>query len=116
VLPEAEVQQLQGRTSELQVMLKERAIMAGTAAAAVVTCFTFLPSFVFILAGGPVIESTHGKLQFTAPLRRHHGRGGRRHPQPGHVLCVPRVLAAGFWWPLRCGVSAHRFGSGNCAV
>ncbi|MCE4553955.1 chromate efflux transporter [Pelomonas cellulosilytica] len=42
--------------------------VAGATAAAVVTFFTFLPSFVFILAGGPVIESTHGKLQFTAPL------------------------------------------------
>ncbi|KQV94916.1 chromate efflux transporter [Pelomonas sp. Root1237] len=42
--------------------------LAGAAAASVVTFFTFLPSFVFILAGGPVIESTHGKLQFTAPL------------------------------------------------
>jgi chromate transporter len=37
-------------------------------AAAVVTWFTFLPSFIFILAGGPVVESAHGKLQFTAPL------------------------------------------------
>jgi hypothetical protein len=37
-------------------------------AATVVTFFTFLPSFVFILAGGPLIESTHGKLGFTAPL------------------------------------------------
>jgi chromate transporter len=34
----------------------------------VVTFFTFLPSFIFILAGGPLIESTHGKLRFTAPL------------------------------------------------
>ncbi|KQY80164.1 MULTISPECIES: chromate efflux transporter [Roseateles] len=42
--------------------------LAGTAAACVVTFFTFLPSFVFILAGGPLIESTHGKLKFTAPL------------------------------------------------
>ncbi|HEY0953671.1 MAG TPA: chromate efflux transporter [Roseateles sp.] len=42
--------------------------IAGAAAACVVTFFTFLPSFVFILAGGPLIESTHGKLQFTAPL------------------------------------------------
>jgi chromate transporter len=42
--------------------------LAGAAAAGVVTFFTFLPSFVFILAGGPLIESTHGKLQFTAPL------------------------------------------------
>jgi chromate transporter len=34
----------------------------------VVTWFTFLPSFVFILAGGPLVEATHGNLQFTAPL------------------------------------------------
>jgi chromate transporter len=40
----------------------------GVTAAVVVTFFTFLPSFVFILAGGPLIETTHGKLGFTAPL------------------------------------------------
>ncbi len=37
-------------------------------AALVVTWFTFLPSFIFILAGGPLVESTHGKLALTAPL------------------------------------------------
>ena len=42
--------------------------LAGAAAAAVVTFFTFLPSFFFILLGGPFIESTHGDLRFTAPL------------------------------------------------
>lgn len=42
--------------------------LAGAAAAMVVTFFTFLPSFVFILLGGPFIESTHGNLKFTAPL------------------------------------------------
>lgn len=42
--------------------------LAGAAAAAVVTFFTFLPSFFFIFAGGPFIESTHGNLKFTAPL------------------------------------------------
>ena len=40
----------------------------GALAAAVVTFFTFLPSFVFILAGGPAVEATHGRLGFTAPL------------------------------------------------
>ncbi|MDB5911874.1 MAG: chrA, partial [Ramlibacter sp.] len=45
------------------------ALFAGAAlAACVVTWFTFLPSFLFILAGGPVVEATHGKLGFTAPL------------------------------------------------
>jgi chromate transporter len=42
--------------------------LAGATAATVVTFFIFLPSFFFILVGGPVIESTHGKLKFTAPL------------------------------------------------
>ena len=45
------------------------ALFAGAAAAAtVVTFVTFLPSFIFILAGGPAVEATHGKLGFTAPL------------------------------------------------
>jgi len=42
--------------------------LAGAAAATVVTFFTFLPSFFFILLGAPFIESTHGQLKFTAPL------------------------------------------------
>ena len=42
--------------------------LAGAAAAGVVTWFTFLPSFLFILIGGPLVESTHGNLKFTAPL------------------------------------------------
>jgi chromate transporter len=43
-------------------------IAAGLAGAAVATFFTFLPSFLFILAGGPLIEATRGELRFTAPL------------------------------------------------
>jgi chromate transporter len=42
--------------------------VAGAAGACVATFFTFLPSFLFILAGGPLVESTHGQLRFTAPL------------------------------------------------
>ena len=45
------------------------ALFAGAAlAATVATFFTFLPSFLFILLGGPFIETTHGNLKFTAPL------------------------------------------------
>ena len=51
-----------------QVLGPETLFMGAALAALVVTWFTFLPSFVFILAGGPLVESTHGKLQFTAPL------------------------------------------------
>jgi chromate transporter len=46
----------------------EQLFLAGAAGAAVATFFTFLPSFLFILVGGPLVESTHGNLQFTAPL------------------------------------------------
>ena len=42
--------------------------LAGALAATLVTWFTFLPSFVFILAGGPLVESTRKNLKFTAPL------------------------------------------------
>ncbi|OGT73771.1 MAG: chromate transporter [Gammaproteobacteria bacterium RIFCSPLOWO2_02_FULL_57_10] len=42
--------------------------LAGAVAALLVTWFTFLPSFIFILGGGPFVESTHGNLKFTAPL------------------------------------------------
>lgn len=43
-------------------------LLAGVVAATVVTFFTFLPSFFFILLGAPFVESTHGNLKFTAPL------------------------------------------------
>jgi chromate transporter len=43
-------------------------VAAGFAGAAVATFFTFLPSFLFILAGGPLVEATRGELKFTAPL------------------------------------------------
>ena len=51
-----------------QVLGPEALLLGGALAATVVTWFTFLPSFVFILAGGPLVEATHGKLGFTAPL------------------------------------------------
>ena len=43
-------------------------LLAGFAGACVATFFTFLPGYLFILAGGPLVESTHGDLKFTAPL------------------------------------------------
>ena len=46
----------------------DQLFLAGATAAFVVTYFTFLPSFLFILAGGPLVESTHGNLKYTAPL------------------------------------------------
>jgi chromate transporter len=51
-----------------QVLGPDLLFASGALAACVVTWFTFLPSFLFILAGGPLVESTHGKMGFTAPL------------------------------------------------
>ena len=41
---------------------------SGTAGAVVATFFTFLPSFIFILAGGPLVEATRDNIHLTAPL------------------------------------------------
>ncbi len=46
----------------------EALFVAGAAGATVATFFTFLPSFLFILLGAPVVEATRGDLKFTAPL------------------------------------------------
>lgn len=43
-------------------------VLAGVAGACVATFFTFLPSFLFILAGGPLVESTRDNVRLTAPL------------------------------------------------
>ena len=51
-----------------QVLGPQALVLGAALAATVVIWFTFLPSFIFILAGGPLVESTHGKRQFTAPL------------------------------------------------
>ena len=51
-----------------QVLGPDLLFTGAALAALLVTWFTFLPSFLFILAGGPLVESTHGNLKFTAPL------------------------------------------------
>jgi chromate transporter len=51
-----------------EVLGPDAQFLGAALAATVVTWFTFLPSFIFILAGGPLVESTHGKLHLTAPL------------------------------------------------
>jgi chromate transporter len=51
-----------------QVLGPESLFLGAALAATVVTWFTFLPSFLFILAGGPLVETTHNNLKFTAPL------------------------------------------------
>ena len=46
----------------------ESLVLAGIAGATVATFFTFLPSFLFILLFGPVVEASRHDIKFTAPL------------------------------------------------
>lgn len=68
-------------------------LLAGSMAAVVVTYFTFLPSFLFILAGGPLVETTHGKLKFTAPLT------GVTAAVVGVILNLAAFFAYHVFWP-----------------
>jgi chromate transporter len=61
-----------------------------------VTWFTFLPSFISILAGGPIVESTHNDLKFTAPLSAITAARGGGRPQFGPVFWLPPSLPQGF--------------------
>ncbi|CAA9891843.1 Chromate transporter, chromate ion transporter (CHR) family (fragment) [Candidatus Methylobacter favarea] len=70
----------------------DQLFLAGATAAIVVTYFTFLPSFLFILARGPLVESTHGNLKYTAPLT------GITAAVVGAIL----NLGAFFAWPVFC--------------
>jgi chromate transporter len=51
-----------------EVMGPVALVWSGCAGALVAACFTFLPSFVFILAGAPLVEATRGNLKLSAPL------------------------------------------------
>ena len=62
-------------------------------AASVVTFFTFLPSFLFILIGGPLIEATHGKMKFTAPLT------AITAAVVGVIVSLAVFFAWHVWWP-----------------
>jgi chromate transporter len=64
-----EVQRMANLTIGGTNLIGAAMFIMGVFGALVATWFTFLPSFVFILAGGPFVESTHGKLGFTAPLK-----------------------------------------------
>jgi len=48
--------------------LEDAQLYSAALGAVVATWFTFLPSFIFILGGGPLVESTQNQLRFTAPL------------------------------------------------
>ncbi|MBV2127492.1 chromate efflux transporter [Arsukibacterium indicum] len=51
-----------------QIFGPDSLVQAGFIAAAIVTFFTFLPSFVFIIAGAPLVEASRQQAVFTGPL------------------------------------------------
>ena len=68
--------------------------LAGFIGASVATFFTFLPSFLFILAGGPAVEATRNDLKFTAPLT------GITAAVVGVILNLAMFFAYHVLWPL----------------
>jgi chromate transporter len=73
--------------------------LAGIAAGLVVTYFTFLPSFIMIFLGAPLIETTHGNLKFTAPLT------GITAAVVGVILNLAAFFAWHVLWPAGFGGS-----------
>jgi chromate transporter len=51
-----------------QLLGADALFAAATLGACIATFFTFLPSFLFILAGGPLVERTRDDVKLTAPL------------------------------------------------
>ena len=77
-----------------KAVLGPDALFLGAAlAACVVTFFTFLPSFLFILIGGPLVEATHGKMKFTAPLT------AITAAVVGVIVSLAVFFAWHVWWP-----------------
>jgi chromate transporter len=68
-------------------------VLGGVVAACVVTWFTFLPSFVFILAGGPLVESTRQMPSLTGPLQ------GIMAAVIGMIVYLAGVFARQTWLP-----------------
>jgi chromate transporter len=68
-------------------------LLAGAAGASIATLFTFLPSFLFILLGGPAVEATRGDVKFTAPLT------GITAAVVGVVLNLAAFFAYHVLWP-----------------
>ena len=78
-------------------------LWAGIAGGSVATFFTFLPSYLFVLIGGPLVEATHGDLKFTAPLT------GITAAVVGVILNLAVFFAWHVLWPAGFGGSFQWF-------
>jgi chromate transporter len=86
-----------------QLFGPDHLLLAGTMGAIVAAWFTFLPSFVFIFLGAPLIETTHGDLRFTAPL------SGITAAVVGVILNLAAFFAYHVVWPFGFGGNADVF-------
>ncbi|MBP1149688.1 MULTISPECIES: chromate efflux transporter [Methylocaldum] len=68
-------------------------LLGGAAGAVIATYFTFLPSFLLVLLGGPLAEATHGNIKFTAPLT------GITAAMVGVILNLAVFFAYHLFWP-----------------
>ena len=76
-----------------QVLGADRLLAGALASAALVTFMTFLPSFLFVLIGGPAVEATRHELSFTAPL------SGVTAAVVGVILSLALFFAWHVLWP-----------------
>lgn len=71
----------------------EHVFLAGALGAILVTWFTFLPSFIFILAGGPLIESSHQNRHLTPVL------SAITAAVVGVIANLALFFSLQIWWP-----------------
>lgn len=93
-----------------EVLGPELLFAGGLLAASLVTFFTFLPSFLFILVGAPFIETTHGQLRFTAPL------AGITAAVVGVIVNLAVFFAAHVFWPQGFGGRFDAVSAAICAA
>jgi chromate transporter len=103
----------------------EHQLFGAVLAASLVTYITFLPSFIFIFLGGPLVETTHRQPRITAPLTAITAAVVGVILSLGvffayHVLW-PRGFGTHFEWPLVviglvAGVALFRFRAGVIAT
>lgn len=93
-----------------QVFGPDAVFVSAFVAAAIVTFFTFLPSFVFIFMGAPFIETTHGNLKFTAPL------SAITAAVVGVIMNLALFFAYHVFWPAGLGGAIDWFSIGLTAI
>jgi chromate transporter len=76
-----------------QVLGPDELVAGALLSAGLVTFMTFLPSFLFVLIGGPAVEATRHELGFTAPL------SGITAAVVGVILSLALLFAWHVLWP-----------------